>query len=350
MYKCAIIAVGGSRAKGHAEAYQHIGRGQLVAASTRNKEKLGDFGKRFQIKSLYTDYREMMAKERPDLIHVNTPPDVRLEIIKAAQEAKIPALIIEKPLAMQGEDYAAIEDYVRWTRKQKWRTKIGINHQLHFHPRRQVLQNLVQEGKIGALRFVEASSGMNLAYQGTHSLQAIGAFLPGSRPVSVFGQASGAAGLADTPKKHFAPDESLLSIKYDKGIDAVLRCGANAPRVKEGPIHQHKRIAVYGSRGHASWTMWSWETLIDGRLEQGGHEYPEEDILGQARMTEAMFDWLEDDLKVHPLNIDGALVDFNTILGLYTSVIHRKVIALPVVPEDDLIAKLRTALNRDSGL
>ncbi|MFP4551943.1 MAG: hypothetical protein ACLFNT_14145 [Spirochaetales bacterium] len=55
------------------------------------------------------------------------------------------------------------------------------------------------DGHIGEVQFVETSSGMNLAYQGTHSLQAVGAFLPGAVPVSVFGQVGGAEGLAETP-------------------------------------------------------------------------------------------------------------------------------------------------------
>ena len=58
------------------------------------------------------------------------------------------------------------------------------------------------------------------------------------------------------------------------------------------------------------WTMWSWEAGYDGKLESGVHEYGDEDILGQAAMTEAMFDWLEDEGAVHPLCLDAAMPDF----------------------------------------
>ena len=73
MYKCAIIGVSGPRARGHAEAYQHIRRGQLTAISTRQHNRLDEFGDQFGIAARYTDYREMFAKEQPDLVHVNTP-------------------------------------------------------------------------------------------------------------------------------------------------------------------------------------------------------------------------------------------------------------------------------------
>ena len=40
--------------------------------------------------------------------------------------------------------------------------------------------------------------------------------------------------------------------------------------------------------------------------------------LGQAAMTEAMFDWLDDYAALHPLNLDAALLDFEEILALYS--------------------------------
>gem|GEM_PF-3336469 len=83
-------------------------------------------------------YREMFAKER-------------LEVFQAAKEAAIPALVVEKPLAIQWEDYLAIQPFVRTSK-----VKIAVNHQLHFHPRRAALQRLVLQGGIGDIRFVDA--------------------------------------------------------------------------------------------------------------------------------------------------------------------------------------------------
>jgi predicted dehydrogenase len=341
MFKCAIVGVSGGRARGHAEAYQYIERGRLVAVSTRRKAKLDEFGERFGVAARYTDYRRMFEVEQPDLVHVNTPPDVRLEIMEAAEATGIPALIVEKPLAIQGEDYVAIREFAR-----DCRVKVAINHQLHFHPRRAELQRRVAEGEIGEVRFVDASARMNLAYQGTHSLQAIAAFNPGaSVATSVFGQVSGAEGLCQNAKRHYAPDQCLAAISYDNGVSAMLRCGPSAPRVGDGPINTHKRVAVYGTRGYVHWTMWSWETSCDGKIETGTHQYPDEDILGQAAMTEAMFDWLLDDRRVHPLHLDAALEDFGVILGLYTSALYHRPVALPLEPEPDLIDALRRRLG-----
>ena len=268
MYKCAIVAVGGGRANGHADAYAHIERGELAAISTRRREKLDELGEKWGVRARYTDYREMFDKEKPDLVHVNTPPNVRLEVFEAAEAASVPALIVEKPLAIGGEDFRAIESFSKSAR-----TKIAINHQLHFHPRRQALQDTVRSGKIGDVRFIEASCRMNLALQGTHALQAISAFHPDGVPAWAFGQVSGADGLQDTPKKHFAPDECQAIIGYADGLCAHLQSGSHAPKVGDPDrINLHKRIAVYGTRGFVHWTMSSWEVGIEGKVE--GWEAP----------------------------------------------------------------------------
>jgi predicted dehydrogenase len=283
----------------------------------------------------------MFESERPDLVHVNTPPTVRLEIMEAAHAAGVPGLIIEKPLAVQGEDFGAIREFAS-----RSRVKVAINHQLHFHPRRMMLQKLVREGQIGEVRFIEASARMNLAYQGTHSLQAIGAFNPNANPLTVFGQVSGVAGLKESRGQHYAPDQSLAKINYDNGVHALLQCGTNAPGVDaDGAIYRHKRIAVYGSLGSVQWTMLSWETLMGGKRAGGAHNYDDEDIRGQAAMTEAMFDWFEDEAAPHPLNLERALQEFNVVLGMYMSALHHRPVDLPVEPEADLVTKLRQRLS-----
>ena len=339
MYKCAIIGVGPNRARGLAEAYQHIERGQLLAASARTADRLADFADEFGIAKRYTDYREMFERERPDVVHVNTPPSVRLEIMQAAEACGVAALIVEKPLAIEAKDYRAIRSFAETSK-----LKIAINHQLHFQPRRFTLQQRVAAGEIGTIRSVDASCGMNLAYQGTHALQAIGAFLPERTPVQVMAQVGGGKGLENTPKKHFAPDNALAVISYDDGVQAHLQSGATAPQIGRDGIHTHKRIAVNGTRGYVHWTMWSWEIGIDGHVETGAHEYGDEDILGQAQMTEAMFDWLADDSLLHPLNLQSALSDFNVVLGIYTSALQRRPVDLPCDPVDGLIDRLRSEL------
>ncbi len=109
MLKAALIGVSGGRAHGHAAAYQHIKRARLAAVSARQPAALKAFADQYDVPARYTDYREMLAREKPDLVQVSTPPDARIEIFQAALEAGVPALLVEKPLAIQAEDFLAIK-------------------------------------------------------------------------------------------------------------------------------------------------------------------------------------------------------------------------------------------------
>ena len=341
-YKCAIVGVSGGRANGHAAGYAHIPRGRLACIATRNRDNLDAFGERWSVDCRYTDYRDMFVREKPDLVHVNTPPDVRLEVMEAAEAAGVGALIIEKPLAIQAEDYLAILEFSR-----RCRLKVAINHQLHFHPRRKHLQELVGEGAIGELRFIDASARMNMAYQGTHVLQSIAAFHPLGVPSAVFAQVSGPNGLQASRRNHYAPDATAATIRYEDGVSALLRCGTNGAYVLSGDerVNVHKQLTVFGAEGHVHWSMWGWETLVRGRRERGDHNYPDEDILGQAAMTEAAFDWLEDNSQLHPLNLDAALRDFHIVLKAYMSALQRKEETLESELQPGLIDALRKALS-----
>jgi predicted dehydrogenase len=340
--KCAIVGVSGPRAAGHAEAYPLLERGRVVAVSSRRPGAADAFADRFGIEGRYADHRAMFERVRPDLVHVNTPPHVRLEILRDADAAGIAGVILEKPLGVSGEDYRALEAFARTSD-----LKVAVNHQLHFHPRRAALQRAVREGAIGEVRFVEASAQHNVAYQGTHMLEAIRAFTAPAMPESVFAQAAGADGLQPRPHNHLAPDDVLAEIAFDGGLRGLLRCGPGAPDAPGGgdPIHLHKRVAVYGTDGFVHWTMHGWEASFAGNRQMGRHDYADEDVRGQAALTEAMLAWLAGDAATHPLSLDGALTDFNLVLAIYASALQRQVCSLPYAPAQGLIGRLRDTLG-----
>ncbi len=340
-YRCAIVGVSGGRANGHAEAFVHMPRGQLVAISTRTQANLDRFGDKWNVAARFTDYDRMFRDVQPDVVFVNTPPDVRLEVLQSAEDRGIRGLIVEKPLAMQAEDY---QELCRFA--QSARLKVAINHQLHFHPRRLQLQAMVRQGAIGTIQEIRASARMNMAYQGTHVLQAIQAFQP-SPPQEVHTDLmQGAEGLQVNPRMHLAPDACAARISFADGSHALLQCGVNAPAndPADDRISHHKQIGVTGATGSVHWSMTSWATVIQGHRTSGQHVYHEEDILGQANMSEAMFDWLEDDHAVHPLHLDAALQDFRLMLAMYMSGLSGRPVSMADPPQPNLLEAMRTQL------
>jgi predicted dehydrogenase len=338
MYRSAFLGCG-PRARGHAEAYARITRAQRVAACDVDEARLNRFADDFGITRRYTDPREMLERERPDLLHIVTNPGLRVPLMTLADEHGVPAAIVEKPIALDAADFRAIAELAR-----RARTKFVVNHQLRFHPKVRELCRDVAEGRIGTIRLIDLSARANLSEQGTHVTDLMFAFQNDRAPTAVFGQVSGGKRLAEA---HPAPEMAQASLVLADGARGVIQCGTNAPVVPEAPasIYMHKRIAVYGTRGYVEWRMDAWERHTpDGGYEHGSYRYPEEDLLGQAALTEAVCDWLDDEARPHPNNLATSLAEVNVLLAIYESALHRAPVALPFAPEEDLLPQLRAAL------
>ncbi len=335
MFKCAFLGCGG-RARGHASAYSKITRGKMVAICDLNEARLKSFGDEYDIKNRYTDIHEMLDKEKPDVLHIVTQPDLRVQLMSIAVEHEVPAAIVEKPIAIDGKDYKAIAELGK-----KCKTKFVVNHQLRFHPKILELLSDVNEGKIGEIKFIEVSARLNMSGQGTHITDLMFAFNNYAEPESVFGQASGTEGFKTT---HPTADMAEAYINFKNGKHGLIVCGTNAPRAGDYPEHYHKRIAVYGTHGFVHWWMEGWEKKIE-KYELGSKSYAEEDLLGQKGLTEAVFDWLEDDSKKHPNRLDISLMEFSVILAIFESVVKRAPIYYPTNPPDDILQQLKMALS-----
>jgi predicted dehydrogenase len=337
MYKSCVLGCG-PRARGHAEAYRLVKKARLEAVCDLNAERLGKFADEFRVSRRYSDLREMLDKEKPDLLHAVTQPSQRLEIFKIAEEFGVPAVLVEKPLCLDAADFNAIAAFGKSTK-----TRIVVNHQLRYHPKTLELLDIVRGGEIGEVRLLDGSARFPLAGQGTHVLNLMLAYAGDRRPVRVFGQAGGKR----FPIPHHpCPDRALAELIFDGGAHGLLACGENAPVVHDPKVDwMHKRVAVYGTQGFVHWTMNSWELFTPRRgCQRGEKSYAAEDVLGQAAMTDALFAWLEDEAKPHFNRLEVSLVECNTVLGLYQSALERAVVPLPLVPTGSYLEAFRATL------
>ena len=332
MYKSCFLGCG-PRARGHASAYQYVKNGRIAALCDLNEERLHAFGQDFGVESRYTDIHEMLDKESPDLLHIVTPPNLRVELMTIAAEHEVPVAIVEKPIAIQGEDWRQIRDL-----NAQCKTNFVLNTQLHFHARNLELNRDVAEGRIGEVRFIDASARSTISDQGVHVLELAQSYNDFVAPVKVFGSVAGTENISTSPAMAEA------SIVFENGVRAQLLCGEVAPTINENKArHMHKRISAYGTRGFVQWTMVSWErNTPEGGYESGTHDYGEQDVLAQAGLTDAAFDWAEDEANLHPTRLERALIKFNIILGVYESTLQRAPISLPFEPPDGLIDSLRS--------
>ena len=83
---------------GHFSAYTAIEQTEVVAVANRGEERLKRFTDRFGITNTYLDYREMIEREKPDIVSVTTPSFARAEPIIFAAEHGVRGIYSEKGL------------------------------------------------------------------------------------------------------------------------------------------------------------------------------------------------------------------------------------------------------------
>ena len=97
----------GPRARKHAQAYPLVTKGQIAAICDLDEERLHAFGNDFGIERRYTDIHQMLDEIKPDVLHIVTLPTIRVDLLTIANDHGVPVVIVEKPIAIQGEDYRA---------------------------------------------------------------------------------------------------------------------------------------------------------------------------------------------------------------------------------------------------
>jgi len=339
-YKCAFLGCG-PRSNGHAQAYEHITRGAKVACCDMSEERLNEYGDKWGIANRYTDLDEMLGKEQPDVVHCVTRPDLRVPLLTKLADAGVPGVIVEKPVCVGAEDYKALRAL-----EQATDTKIAVNFQLRHHPKVVAFLEDVAAGKIGQVRFLDASAVLPMSGQGVHVIDLMFAFAGYPEVETVFGASSG---YDDIDGTHPSPNTAESLITFRNGMRGALQSGEGAPVfVKDVPNWGHKRIAVYGTHGFIHWRMFGWErSLPDGTVETGEYQYRDDDVLGQAGLTNAMFDWLEDDGKPSPTNLKTSLDEWLVILAGYLSTVEARPVDFPFDPPDDLLDRFKAFVGAE---
>jgi D-apiose dehydrogenase len=127
----------------HFDAWQRIPEAEIVAFCDCDPAKAAELGQRFAPARSYTDYREMLDRERPDFIDVITPPPTHAEICAAAAERGI-AAICQKPLAPTFEEAAGIVAAAA-----RAGVRLMVHENFRFQPWHREIKRLLDAGEIG---------------------------------------------------------------------------------------------------------------------------------------------------------------------------------------------------------
>jgi predicted dehydrogenase len=125
------------------EAWQRIPEVTITALCNRDPARAKAILEKFGIPRHYTDYREMLEKERPDFVDIITPPSTHLEMCKTAADLGI-HVICQKPLAPTFDEAKQIVDCT---------AQAGIRFMVHenwrFQPWYREIKQLLDSGAIG---------------------------------------------------------------------------------------------------------------------------------------------------------------------------------------------------------
>ncbi len=329
-FKVAFLGCG-SRMNAHARVYPNIEEGVPVACCDLVEEKAVEFAEKYDIPQCYLDLDEMVEKEQPDLVHMSMPPTIRYSLMKRLSDHGVPAVNVEKPVAIGARDYHQLRDLEAASE-----TKFTVNHQLRYHELTLEFLDRVAQGEIGNVRCLDASAKLPMNGQGVHVLDLMYSYAGYTDVRSVHAACSG---FDDIKGTHPSPETASALITFVDEKRGVLQSGEGVPEIAQDvPRHMHKRIAVYGETGYLHWKMNGWEMGIHGKHTSGEHVYGEVDDVGQANLVRAVFEWLRGG-EPAPTNLSIALDEWLIILACYASTVEQRPIEFPWDPPDDLLER-----------
>lgn len=339
-YRAVVIGCGG-RAPAHIEAYELIPNASVVACSAPSARRREPLAAKYGLRA-YADPAEMIRAEQPDIVHLVTWPDTRVELMSLVAELGVPLCTTEKPLAGGVKDWRAL---VALEKNSK--TKFGVCHQMRWQPHLVKCQQALQSGLLGEIKFLDISAGMNIAGQGTHILN-YGMSLAGDVPiVRVFASASG-WDAADAG--HPGPAATEAYLIFANGLRGLWTSGWVSPRCGDPDVFwQHVRAAAYAERGRVLYEEFGrWEIMGQDTEERGSFgsmaEHARNNKIAQAGFHQAMFDWLEDDQKVPGTSFKQSLHEWQVVLAMYQSALERRPVDMKDFdPPDTLIECYRAA-------
>jgi predicted dehydrogenase len=171
-YRVAVIGRTGKGNYGHGldVVWKALDNVEIVAVADDNEMGRKAAATRLGAKNAYADYRQMLEKERPQIVSVATRfLDTHRDMVKACAAAGA-SIFLEKPMA---RTLAEADDMIAAC--ERHHVKLAIAHQTRYSPRLQRVKELLADGKLGDLLEMHSrgkedarGGGQDLMVLGTH--------------------------------------------------------------------------------------------------------------------------------------------------------------------------------------
>lgn len=126
------------------EAWNRIPEVTVTAISNRTESKARQQMAEYSIPRFYSDWREMIDRERPDFVDIITPPETHEEICAHAASAGV-AIVCQKPLAPTLDESRRIVENAR-----KSEVRFMVHENFRWQPWYREIKRLLEDGEIGS--------------------------------------------------------------------------------------------------------------------------------------------------------------------------------------------------------
>ena len=155
-------ATGFGMAHYHAAGFESAEDCDLIAVADIKRENAEAFAQEHPGATPYEDHREMLEKEKPDIVSICVWDPLHCQMVLDCVEAGCKAIHCEKPMAPTfGESRRMVEAV------EEAGVQLTFNHQLRFNKTIREAKRLLDAGEIGKLDRIDGSCG-NLFDAGTH--------------------------------------------------------------------------------------------------------------------------------------------------------------------------------------
>jgi len=162
--KVGIIGCGGI-ARTHAKGYLGLPSTKLVAAADINPEALRKFAGEFPVTATYVSYKEMLKRERLDIVSVCTWAQYHAAATISAAKSGVRAILCEKPMTTS---LGKADEMIGACRRKG--VKLAIAHQHRFDPPNTLARRLLAEGMIGKPLLIHYRTEGGLLNNGSHAI------------------------------------------------------------------------------------------------------------------------------------------------------------------------------------
>jgi len=219
LFKVGMIGCGG-RGSGHAAGYAASEDAEIVACADPKRENAENLAQKHNVSNIYEDYKEMLEKEKLDIVSVCVWTPLHKEIVIDAANSGVKGIHCEKPMASTWGDaktlYQACVDN---------NVMITFCHQRRFGAQFVKAKQLANDGTIGELFRLEGYCS-NLIDWGTHWFDMM-FFYNNDEPAEwVMGQihCEQEGSVFDVPVEN----HGLSYVKWENGVYGLLVTGGDS--------------------------------------------------------------------------------------------------------------------------